>query len=150
MSQDLIYVNGFGADLSDIAADSDLNLTENRDYAKAMDTLLDFSEEFVSRIEDFNDQLYAQNLPLLKSATLNSNKYYVYFPTVQLYNHNHVYTKHELRSFIKRFVADALWSEYSAQFDDANYPIDEDKFIKTAKTFVKPQLIHDIEDYDFA
>lgn len=61
-----------------------------------------------------------------------------------------MYTKHELRSFIKRFVADALWSEYSAQFDDANYPIDEDKFIKTAKTFVKPQLIHDIEDYDFA
>lgn len=51
---------------------------------------------------------------------------------------------------IKRFVANALWSEYSAQFDDANYPIDEDTFIKTAKTFVKPQLIRDIEDYDFA
>ena len=55
-----------------------------------------------------------------------------------------------LNSFIKRFVANALWSEYSAQFDDANYPIDEDTFIKTAKTFVKPQLIRDIEDYDFA
>ena len=55
----------------------------------------------------------------------------------------------ELRSFIKHFVADALWSKYSAQFDDANYPIDEDTFIKTAKTFVKPQLIHDIEAYYF-
>lgn len=150
MSQDLIYVNGFGADLADIAANSDLNLVENRDYAKAMDTLLDLSEEFISRVEDFNDQLYAQNLPLLEWAILDNNKYYVYFPTIQLYNHHHMYTKHELRSFIKRFVADALWSEYSAQFDDANYPIDEDKFIKTAKTFVKPQLIHDIEDYDFA
>lgn len=31
MSQDLIYVNSFGADLSDIAANSDLNLIENRD-----------------------------------------------------------------------------------------------------------------------
>lgn len=150
MSQDLIYVNGFGADLSDIAADSDLNLTENRDYAKAMDTLLDLSEEFVSRVEDFNNQLYAQNLPLLEWAILDSSKYYVYFPTVQLYNHNQIYTKHELRSLIKRFVADALWSEYSAQFDGGNYPIDEDTFIKAAKTFVKPQLIHDIEDYNFA
>ena len=74
MSQDLIYVNGFGADLSDVAADSDLNFTENRDYAKAMDTLLDLSEEFVSRVEDFNDQLYAQNLPLLEWAILNNNK----------------------------------------------------------------------------
>ena len=44
MSQDLIYVNGFVADLADIAANSDLNLVENRDYAKAMDTLLDLSE----------------------------------------------------------------------------------------------------------
>lgn len=115
-----------------------------------MDILLDLSEEFVSRVEDFNDKLYAQNLPLLEWAILDNNKYYVYFPTVQLYNHNHTYTKHELRSFIKRFVADVLWSDYSAQFDDANHPIDEDAFIKTAKTFVKPQLIHDIEDYDFA
>lgn len=32
MSQDLIYVNGFGANSPDIAADSDLNLIENRDY----------------------------------------------------------------------------------------------------------------------
>ena len=61
-----------------------------------------------------------------------------------------MYTKQELRSFIKRFVADALWPEYSAQFDNANYPIDEDTFIKTTKTFVKPQRIHDIEDYYFA
>ena len=98
MSQDLIYVNGFGADLSDIAADSDLNLVENRDYAKAMDTLLDLSEEFVSRVEDFNDQLYDQNLPLLEWAILDSNKYYVYFPTVQLYNHNYMYTKQKLKS----------------------------------------------------
>lgn len=33
MSQDLSYVNGFEVDLSDTAADSDLNLIENHDYA---------------------------------------------------------------------------------------------------------------------
>lgn len=144
--QDIILAQGFGINVKDIATNRILHQAKSKAYKNAMEDLLDTESEFANRVEDFNNHLYNENLPLLESAVIN-DKYYVYFPTVQLYDHTTNYSKAKLTEIIKAFVADALWSEYSANFDDANYSIDEDTFVETAKNFVKDNFIHDIADY---
>lgn len=145
--QDIILSQGFGINVKDIATNRILHQAKNKAYKNAMEDLLDTESEFANRVEDFNNHLYNENLPLLESAVIN-DKYYIYFPTVQLYGHTTNYSKAKLTEIIKAFVADALWSEYSANFDDANYPIDEDTFIETAKSFVTDKLIYNIADYE--
>lgn len=144
--QDIILAQGFGINVKDIATNRILHQAKNKAYKNAMEDLLDTESEFANRVEDFNNRLYNENLPLLESAVINDN-YYVYFSTVQLYDHTTTYNKAKLIEIIKAFIADALWSEYSANFDDANYSINEDTFVETAKNFVKDNFIHDIADY---
>lgn len=144
--QDITIAQGFGVNVKSIATSRNLHQKSNKAYANAMEDLLDTESEFTNRVEDFNNRLYNENLPLLESAVINDN-YYVYFPTVQLYDHVTNYSKSKLIEIVKAFVADALWSEYSANFNNANYPIDENTFIETAKNFVKDECIQDIVDY---
>lgn len=145
--QDITIAQGFGVNVKNIAISRNLHQKSNKAYANAIEDLLDTESEFTNRVEDFNNRLYDEHLPLLESAVIN-DKYYVYFPTVQLYDHTTNYSKAKLTEIIKAFVADALWSEYSANFDDANYSIDEDTFVETAKNFAKDNFIHDIADYE--
>lgn len=144
--QDIILAQEFGINVKDIATNRILHQAKNKAYKNAMEDLLDTESEFTNRVQDFNNRLYNENLPLLESTVINDN-YYVYFPTVQLYDHATNYSKSKLIEIVKAFVADALWSEYSANFDNANYPIDETTFIATVKNFVKDKLIQNITDY---
>lgn len=55
------------------------------------------------------------------------------------------YNKQALSSNIKSVIADILWSEYSAPFENSNYLIKEDDFIKQTIANIPDSKIMDLD-----
>ena len=119
---------GYGLDLDNL-----LNLAVQTGmrglaYRATLYSTID-KEAYVDYVADFNDDLSQTNLPDVSTLTVDGH-HYVYFENADLADFTNV---HNIIPVLINCVAEILWSEYSAYFDDGNYPVSEDDYFETVK-----------------
>ena len=95
-------------------------------YKESLNEVLN-KQSYTDYIEDFNDEVAENHLPEVSCLT---NQDIVYFDNNAL---SHFANIHNIIPMLINCIAEILWSEYSAQFDDGNYPTNEDTFFNTVK-----------------
>lgn len=119
---------GYGLDLDNL-----LNLTVQTGmrglaYRATLYSTID-KEAYVDYVADFNDELSQTTLPYVSTLTVDGH-HYVYFKNADLADFSNV---HNIIHVLINCVAEILWSEYSACFNDGNYPVSEDDYFETVK-----------------
>lgn len=119
---------GYGLDLDNL-----LNLTVQTGMRRLAYRAMLYStidkEAYVDYVADFNDELSQTTLPYVSTLTVDGH-HYVYFKNADLADFSNV---HNIIHVLINCVAEILWSEYSAYFDDGNYPVSEDDYFETVK-----------------
>ena len=119
---------GYGLDLDNL-----LNLAVQTGmrglaYRATLYSTID-KKAYVDYVADFNDELSQTTLPYVSTLTVDGH-HYVYFNNDDLADFSNV---HNIIHVLINCVAEILWSEYSACFDDGNYPVSEDDYFETVK-----------------
>lgn len=126
MQLDTTQFIGYGLNLNqlqDIISQTFMNQPAYEDSLKKVLS----RHSYTDYIEDFNNEVVENHLPEVSCLT---DQDIIYFDNNAL---AHFANIHNVIPMLINCVAEILWSEYSAQFDDSNYPTDEDTFFNTVK-----------------
>lgn len=126
MQLDTTQFIGYGLSLNQLQSIITETTMNQPAYKESLDEVLN-KQSYTDYIEDFNDEVAENHLPEVSCLT---NQDIVYFDNNAL---SHFANIHNIIPMLINCVAEILWSEYSAQFDDGNYPTDEDTFFNTVK-----------------
>ena len=145
MIDDIIY--GYGASLNHVF--DDLNTSKNKISdldVKLLANLINHPSQLKNAVDNANNSLFKKDQPLVKLAIQNDSietPAFIYYQSVMPYSKT--YDKQVLTSNIKSVIADIIWSEYSAPFENCNYPIKEDDFIKQTIANIPDSEITDLD-----
>lgn len=126
MQLDTTQFIGYGLSLNQLQSIITETTMNQPAYNESLNEVLN-KQSYTDYIEDFNDEVAENHLPEVSCLT---NQGIVYFDNNAL---THFANIHNVIPMLINCVAEILWSEYSAQFDDGNYPNDEDTFFNTVK-----------------
>lgn len=126
MQLDTTQFIGYGLSLNQLQSIITETTMNQPAYKESLEEVLN-KQSYTDYIEDFNDEVAENHLPEVSCLT---NQDIVYFDNNAL---THFANIHNVIPMLINCVAEILWSEYSAQFDDGNYPTDEDTFFNTVK-----------------
>ena len=126
MQLDTTQFIGYGLSLNQLQSIITETTMNQPAYKESLNEVLN-KQSYTDYIEDFNDEVAENHLPEVSCLT---NQDIVYFDNNAL---SHFANIHNIIPMLINCVAEILWSEYSAQFDDGNYPTDEDTFFNTVK-----------------
>ena len=145
MINDIIY--GYGISLNHVFDELDTSKSKISDLnVKLLANLTDHPSELKNAVNNANNNLFEKGQPLVKLVIQNDyleTPAFIYYQSVMPYDKT--YDKHALSSNIKSVIADIIWSEYSAPFENSNYPIKEDDFIKQTITNIPDSKIMDLD-----
>lgn len=145
MIDDIIY--GYGVFLNHVF--DDLNTSKNKISdldVKLLANLIDHPNQLKNAVDNANNSLFEKGQPLVKLVIQNDyleTSAFIYYQGIMPYSKT--YTKQILTSNIKNVIADIIWSEYSAPFENCNYPIKEDDFIKQTIANIPDSKIMDLD-----
>ena len=126
MKLDTTRFIGYGIDLNLIQTIITQTGMNQLAYKESLNAIL-HKHSYTDYVEDFNNEIVENNLP---KASVLIDRGVIYFDNQALTNFANI---HNVIPLLIDCVTQILWSEYSAQFDDSNYPIDEDTFFETVK-----------------
>lgn len=130
MIDDTIY--GYGVSLNHVFDDLNTSKSKISDLdVKLLANLIDHPSQLKNAVDNANNSLFEKDQPLVKLVIQNDyldTPAFIYYQSVMPYSKT--YAKQVLTNNIKSAIADIIWSEYSAPFENRNYPIKEDDFIK--------------------
>lgn len=126
MKLDTTQFIGYGLSLNQLQSIITETTMNQPAYKESLEQVLN-KHSYADYIENFNDEVAKNHLPEVSCLT---NQGIVYFDNNAL---THFANIHNVIPMLINCVAEILWSEYSAQFDDGNYPTDEDTFFNTVK-----------------
>lgn len=145
MINNIIY--GYGVSLNHVFNDLDTSKSKISDLnVKLLANLIDHPSELKNAVDNTNNNLFEKGQPLVKLVIQNDyleTPAFIYYQSVMPYDKT--YDKQALSSNIKSVIADILWSEYSAPFENSNYPIKEDDFIKQTIANIPDSKIMDLD-----
>lgn len=145
MINNIIY--GYGVSLNHVFDDLDTSKSKISDLnVKLLANLIDHPSELKNAVDNTNNSLFEKGQPLVKLVVQNDyleTPAFIYYQSVMPYDKT--YDKQALSSNIKSIIADILWSEYSAPFENSNYPIKEDDFIKQTIANIPDSKIMDLD-----
>ena len=145
MINNIIY--GYGVSLNHVFDDLDTSKSKISDLnVKLLANLIDHPSELKNAVDNTNNNLFEKGQPLVKLVIQNDyleTPAFIYYQSVMPYDKT--YNKQALSSNIKSVIADILWSEYSAPFENSNYPIKEDDFIKQTIANIPDSKIMDLD-----
>lgn len=145
MINNIIY--GYGVSLNHVFDDLDTSKSKISDLnVKLLANLIDHPSELKNAVDNTNNSLFEKGQPLVKLVIQNDyleTPAFIYYQNVMPYDKT--YDKQALSSNIKSVIADILWSEYSAPFENSNYPIKEDDFIKQTIANIPDSKIMDLD-----
>lgn len=145
MINNIIY--GYGVSLNHVFDDLDTSKSKISDLnVKLLTNLIDHPSELKNAVDNTNNSLFEKGQPLVKLVIQNDyleTPAFIYYQSVMPYDKT--YDKQALSSNIKSIIADILWSEYSAPFENSNYPIKEDDFIKQTIANIPDSKIIDLD-----
>lgn len=144
MINDIIY--GYGVSLNHVFDDLDTSKSKISDLnVKLLVNLIDHPNQLKNAVDNANNSLFEKGQPVVKLVIQNDyleTPAFIYYESVMPYAKT--YDKQVLSSNIKSVIANIIWSEYSAPFENSNYPIKEDDFIKQTITNIPDSKIMDL------
>ena len=144
MINDTIY--GYGVSLNHVFDDLNTSKSKISDLdVKLLANLIDHPSQLKNAVDNANNSLFEKGQPLVKLVIQNDSiemPAFIYYQSVMPYSKT--YDKQVLTSNIKSVIADIIWSEYSAPFENCNYPIKEDDFIKQTIANIPDSKITDL------
>ena len=145
MIDDIIY--GYGASLNHVFDDLNTSKSKISDLdVKLLANLIDHPSQLKNAVDNANNSLFETGQPLVKLVIQNDyldTPAFIYYQSVMPYSKT--YNKQVLTNNIKNAIADIIWSEYSAPFENNNYPIKEDDFIKQTIANIPDSKIMDLD-----
>lgn len=145
MINDIIY--GYGVSLNHVFDDLDTSKSKISDLdIKLLANLIDHPNQLKNAVDNANNSLFEKCQPVVKLVIQNDyleTPAFIYYQSVMPYDKT--YDKQALSSNIKSVIADILWSEYSAPFENSNYLIKEDDFIKQTIANIPDSKIMDLD-----
>lgn len=145
MIDNIIY--GYGASLNHVFDDLNTSKSKISDLdVKLLANLIDHPSQLKNAVDNANNSLFEKGQPLVKLVIQNDyldTPAFIYYQSVMPYSKT--YDKRVLTSNIKSIIADIIWSEYSAPFENRNYPIKEDDFIKQTIANIPDSKIMDLD-----
>ena len=145
MINNIIY--GYGVSLNHVFDDLDTSKSKISDLnVKLLANLIDHPSQLKNAVDNANNSLFEKGQPLVKLVIQNDyldTPAFIYYQSVMPYSKT--YDKRVLTSNIKSIIADIIWSEYSAPFENRNYPIKEDDFIKQTIANIPDSKIMDLD-----
>lgn len=145
MIDNIIY--GYGASLNHVFDDLNTSKSKISDLdVKLLANLIDHPSQLKNAVDNANNSLFEKGQPLVKLVIQDDyieTSAFIYYQSVMPYSKT--YTKQALTSNIKSVIADIIWSEYSAPFENCNYPIKEDDFIKQTIANIPDSEITDLD-----
>lgn len=145
MIDNIIY--GYGVSLNHVFDDLNTSKSKISDFdVKLLANLIDHPSQLKNAVDNANNSLFEKGQPLVKLVIQNDSietSAFIYYQSVMPYSKT--YTKQILTSNIKSVIADIIWSEYSAPFENRNYPIKEDDFIKQTIANIPDSKIMDLD-----
>lgn len=145
MIDNIIY--GYGVSLNHVFDDLNTSKSKISDLdVKLLANLIDHPSQLKNAIDNANNSLFDKGQPLVKLVIQNDyleTPAFIYYQSVMPYSKT--YNKQILTSNIKSVIANIIWSEYSAPFENRNYPIKEDDFIKQTIANIPDSKIMDLD-----
>lgn len=145
MINDIIY--GYGVSLNHVFDDLDTSKSKISDLdIKLLTNLIDHPNQLKNAVDNANNSLFEKGQPVVKLVIQNDyleTPAFIYYQSVMPYDKT--YDKQALSSNIKSVIANIIWSEYSAPFENSNYPIKEDDFIKQTIANIPDSKIMDLD-----
>lgn len=145
MIDDIIY--GYGASLNHVFDDLNTSKSKISDLdVKLLANLIDHPSQLKNAVDNTNNSLFEKGQPLVKLAIQTGyleTPAFIYYQSIMPYSKT--YNKQALTSNIKSVIADIIWSEYSAPFENSNYPIKEDDFIRQTIANIPDSKITDLD-----
>ena len=145
MIDDTIY--GYGVSLNHVFDDLNTSKSKISDLdVKLLANLINHPSQLKNAIDNANNSLFETGQPLVKLVIQNDyleTPAFIYYQSVMPYSKT--YDKQVLTSNIKSVIADIIWSEYSAPFENRNYPIKENDFIKQTIAKIPDSKIMDLD-----
>lgn len=145
MINDIVY--GYGTSLNHVFDNLNTSKSKISDLdVKLLANLIDHPSELKNAVDNANNGLFEKGQPLVNLAIQNDyleTPAFIYYQSVMPYDKT--YDKQVLTSNIKNVIADIIWSEYSAPFENSNYPIKEDNFIKQTIANIPDSKIMDLD-----
>lgn len=145
MIDDTIY--GYGVSLNHVFDDLNTSKSKISDLdVKLLANLIDHPSQLKNAVDNANNSLFENGQPLVKLSIQNGyleTPAFIYYQSVMPYSKT--YNKQVLTNNIKSVIADIIWSEYSAPFENRNYPIKEDDFIKQTIANIPDSKITDLD-----
>lgn len=145
MIDDIIY--GYGVSLNHVFDDLNTSKSKISDLdVKLLANLIDHPSQLKNAVDNANNSLFEKDQPLVKLVIQNDyldTPTFIYYQSVMPYSKT--YDKQILTSNIKSVIADIIWSEYSAPFENSNYPIKEDDFIRQTIANISDSKIMDLD-----
>lgn len=126
MQLDTTQFIGYGLNLNQLQAIIAETAMNQPAYEDSLKKVLS-RHSYTDYIEDFNNEVAENHLPEVSYLT---DQDVIYVDNNAL---THFANIHNVIPMLIDCVAEILWSEYSAQFDDGNYPTSEDTFFNTVK-----------------
>lgn len=144
MIDNIIY--GYGVSLNHVFDDLNTSKSKISDLdVKLLANLIDHPSQLKNAVDNANNSLFEKDQPLVKLVIQNDSietSAFIYYQSVMPYGKT--YTKQALTSNIKSVIADIIWSEYSAPFENRNYPIKENDFIRQTIANIPDSKIMDL------
>ena len=145
MIDDTIY--GYGVSLNHVFDDLNTSKSKISDLdVKLLANLIYHPSQLKNAVDNANNSLFETGQPLVKLAIQDDyleTPAFIYYQSVMPYSKT--YDKRVLTNNIKSAIADIIWSEYSAPFENRNYPIKEDDFIKQTIANIPDSKIMDLD-----
>ena len=145
MIDNIIY--GYGVSLNHVFDDLNTSKSKISDLdVKLLANLINHPSQLKNAVDNVNNSLFENGQPLVKLVIQNDSiemPAFIYYQSVMPYSKT--YNKHILTNNIKNVIADIIWSEYSAPFENRNYPIKEDDFIKQTIANIPDSKIMDLD-----
>lgn len=126
MQLDTTRFIGYGLNLNQLQDIIGQTFMNQPAYEESLNGVLS-KHSYTDYIEDFNNEVAENHLPEVSYLT---GQDVIYFDNNAL---THFANIHNVIPMLIDCIAEILWSEYSAQFDDGNYPTSEDTFFNTVK-----------------
>lgn len=126
MQLDTTQFIGYGLNLNQLQTIIAETAMNQPTYEESLNKVLN-KHSYTDYIEEFNNEVTENHLPEVSCLT---DQDVIYFNNNAL---AHFANIHNVIPMLISCVAEILWSEYSAQFDDGNYPTDENTFFNTVK-----------------
>ena len=126
MQLDTTQFIGYGINLNQLQAIIAETVMNQPAYEESLNNVLN-KHSYTDQIDDFNNEIAENHLPEVSCLT---DQDVIFFNNEALIHFANI---HNVIPMLINCVAEILWSEYSAQFDDGNYPTDEDTFFTTVK-----------------